>query len=194
MNIFQLYLQLGVEHIADLHAYDHILFIVTLTAVYLVREWKKILILVTAFTIGHTATLALASMKIVQINTALIEFLIPVTILVTAIGNMLSVKQNVTNKQHGFKYFMALLFGLIHGLGFSNYLQSLLGNEESIIKPLFAFNLGIEVGQLIIVGIILVLNIFAHTILHVKHREWILVISGAGMGISFIMALERIPW
>ncbi len=195
MQEFSLYFNLGLEHIADLAAYDHILFILTLTAVYLLNQWKQILALVTAFTIGHTLTLALATLNLVNVSTDLIEFLIPITIIITAITNIIVKKSKEVNiKLQIIKYSIALFFGLIHGLGFSNYLKSLLSTEESIITPLFAFNLGIEAGQLIIVGFVILLSIIFVKIVKTSQREWNLIISGAGLGISLIMALERIFW
>lgn len=192
MEIFGLYLKLGFKHIIDIQGYDHILFIITLAAVYLFKDWKNVLILVTAFTIGHTITLALSTLKIVNIPSAIIEILIPVTILITAIANILHKKTEFSKKLHLFKYFTALFFGLIHGLGFSNYLRSLLGMEQNIVKPLFAFNLGLEIGQIIIVTTILLLSAFFVKILQVKQREWNLILSGAGIGISLILIIERL--
>jgi hypothetical protein len=190
--MFSAYLQLGFEHIADLNGYDHILFIIALCAIYQLSEWKKILILVTAFTVGHSITLALAALKIVYISADLIEFLIPLTIFLTAIYNVLQ-KTTDNSKIYGY-YITALFFGLIHGLGFSNFFRSLLGRESDITMPLFAFNIGLELGQLIIVTIILGFNYLFLNILSVKQREWNLFISGAAAGIALTMMLERVFW
>ena len=149
MNIFQLYLNFGIHHIADIRSYDHILFITCLCAVYLLKQWRQILVLITAFTIGHTTSLVLATLKIVSFPTPVIEFLIPLTIFITAFWNLFLKKDGVNIRTHWFKYATALFFGLIHGLGFSNYLQILLGKENSILMPLFSFNVGIEAGQII---------------------------------------------
>ncbi|MFC2117045.1 HupE/UreJ family protein [Bacteroidota bacterium] len=194
MSLFELYLRLGFDHIADLIGYDHILFIITLCGVYKINQWRKVIILVTAFTIGHSVTLALATLKILNIPTDIIEFLIPVTIFITAFGNIIQKQDNVSKQLHYFKYSAALFFGLIHGLGFSNYLRSLLGLEDNIIGPLFSFNLGIESGQLIIVLAILAVSYFLTEVLKVKRREWNLVISGIGLGISLILMIERLPF
>jgi hypothetical protein len=192
MSVFGIYLQLGFQHIIDLAGYDHILFIVTLCAVYQIKEWKRVLVLVTAFTIGHSITLALASLNLIKANAGLVEFLIPLTIFITAIANIASKQVEYSSKLHGFKYLTAMVFGLIHGLGFSNYLKSLLGNEESIVKPLFAFNLGLEIGQIIIVtAILLFASLFIGYFKSAK-REWTLVLSGAGFGISLILMIERL--
>ena len=192
MSIFGIYMQLGFDHIIDYQAFDHILFIVTLTAVYRFANWKKVLILVTAFTIGHTTTLALATLNIVNVNASLIEFLIPLTIFITAMGNIVTKQQDFSSRLHSFKYLTAMFFGLIHGLGFSNYLKSLLGMEQSIVKPLFAFNLGLELGQILIVLIILSAASFSFRYLQVKMREWALVLSGAGLGVSIMLMIERL--
>lgn len=192
MSLFYVYLQLGFGHIIDYQAFDHILFIITLTAVYLFADWKKVLILVTAFTIGHTATLALSTLSVLSIDSSLVEFLIPLTIFITAIGNIFEKKTDFSSQLHNFKYLTALVFGLIHGLGFSNYLKSLLGMEQSLVKPLFAFNLGLEIGQVIIVLIILIASSIAVRLIKIKKREWTLVLSGAGLGVSIVLMLERI--
>lgn len=191
MSTFEIFLQLGFEHIADFNGYDHILFIITLCGVYLLRDWKKILILVTAFTIGHSITLTLATLNIFTMPSDLIEFLIPLTIFITAIANMISRTEKFSPRLHLFKYLTAMFFGLIHGLGFSNYLRSILGEEESMITPLFAFNVGIEIGQLIIVLAILLVSVLFVRGFRAPRREWNLVVSGAGLGISLILMLER---
>ncbi|MFC2086658.1 HupE/UreJ family protein [Bacteroidota bacterium] len=146
MSLFSIYFKLGVGHITDLQAYDHILFLIVLCAVYHIKQWKKTLILITAFTLGHSLTLALAALKLLKINTAYIEFLIPVTILITSILNLFIRNFVVTPRLHLYKYILTGFFGLIHGLGFSNYLIQLLGEESNIVLPLFSFNIGIEAG------------------------------------------------
>lgn len=194
MSVFQLYLNLGVDHIMDIHGYDHILFVITLCSVYHVKEWKRVLVLITAFTLGHSITLVLATLKIVNVSSGLIEFLIPLTIFVTALFNAVYRKDTVSRLMHLSKYTAALFFGLIHGLGFSNYLRSLLGSEQSILKPLLSFNLGIELGQIIIVTSIMILTWIAVAVLRAPRREWNLVLAGAALGISLTLMIERIPW
>ena len=189
--MFKMYLELGLEHIADFQGYDHILFVAMLCAVYLFRQWKQVLILVTAFTIGHSITLALATLKIVRFPVDWVEFLIPVTIFITAVGNIVSGGQNTASSK--IKYALALFFGLIHGLGFSSYLRSLLGLQKSILVPLLGFNIGVELGQIAIVLCVLLISALMIHIFKVKQRDWILVLSGAGAGVSLIMMLERWP-
>lgn len=194
MSTFQMYLNLGLHHIADFKGYDHILFIITLCAVYLLRDWKNILILVTAFTVGHSITLVLASFQWVRIPGPWIEFLIPVTILLTAVGNIFQKKDRFSLIHHRIKYSLALFFGMIHGLGFSNYLRSLLTSEDKLAGPLFSFNLGIEIGQLIIVSAFLFTGLIVINLFKAKPREWNLIISGAGLGISLLLIFERLPF
>ena len=194
MSTFELYLKLGLEHIADFKGYDHILFIITLCAVYQVRHWKKILILITAFTIGHSTSLVMATFNLVRIPGDWIEFLIPATIIFTAIGNILQRKEAYSSLHHIYKYSLALFFGLIHGLGFSNYLRAMLSEEDSIVGPLFSFNLGIEIGQILVVSVFILAGVILMNGFKVKSREWNLVVSGAGLGISLILFFERIPF
>jgi hypothetical protein len=193
MSTFRLYLTLGIDHISDLAGYDHILFLTALCAVYSLKQWTRILILVTAFTIGHTLTLALATLDILRISTGLIEFLIPVTIFVTGLSNVLQKSDHVERGAHRFKYLVALFFGLIHGLGFSNYLRSLLGTEQELLLPLFAFNLGLELGQILIVILVLFVSILLVRGAGVSRRDWNLLLSGAAMGVSLILCIERWP-
>ena len=186
---FNTYLKLGYDHILDPNGYDHILFIVALCAIYKLSEWKKVAILVTAFTIGHSLTLALAVMDIIRFPAKIIEFLIPVTIFLTAIFNVIK-KPQVKSKYMNLNYLFALIFGLIHGMGFSNFFRSASMPGDSIISQLFPFNLGVELGQLVIVGIILVASFFAFNVLRIKQKDWTLFVSGAAAGIALILILE----
>ncbi len=194
MSVFELYLRLGIDHIANLRGYDHILFIVALSIVYPLKQWRKLLILVTAFTIGHSTTLALATLNIIKIPTDIIEFLIPVTIFFTALGNIIQKSEKIGEGSHRFKYAAAMFFGLIHGLGFSNYLRGMLGKEDNMIMPLFAFNVGIELGQITIVLVVIGITLLAVDMLGAKRRDWTLVFSGIALGISLLLAVQRFPW
>lgn len=193
MGQFQLYFQLGIQHILDLDGFDHILFVVALCAIYVLRDWKKIIILVTAFTVGHSITLALATLQLVKVNAEWVEFLIPVTIGVTALSNILKPKSS-TSRGIQINYLFALFFGLIHGLGFSNYLRSLLGKESSIFEPLLAFNIGLEVGQLVIVVIFMVASSILVGIIGINRRDWALIISSVVLGMSMMMVLDTKFW
>ena len=194
MSEFRLYFELGLEHILDTLGYDHILFIIALSALYLVRDWKKVLILVTAFTIGHSITLALATMGIIKINTNLVEFLIPVTIFLTAISNLFAKTDRIKAGKIQTNYVFAIFFGLIHGLGFSNYLRSLLGDDKSILTQLLAFNIGIEIGQIILVVSYMVISFILVDIFQLKRRDWKMIVSSAVAGISITMIIESIYW
>jgi uncharacterized membrane protein YjjP (DUF1212 family) len=191
MQDFSLYFELGWQHILDWQAYDHILFIAALCGVYLFKDWREILILVTAFTIGHSVTLVLSIYNKILIPSNWIEFLIPVTILITALFNILN-KRSYPKKFNP-TYLLALLFGLIHGMGFSNYLKSLLGKSNNVVAELLAFNIGLEFGQIIIVFSVLVFSFMAIRILKVQKREWNLFLSSAIFGIALLMAIERLP-
>lgn len=162
MTEFELYLRLGFEHISDLKGYDHILFVIALAAVYPLREWKHLLILVTAFTIGHSVTLALSTLGWVNVDADLIETLIPITIFITAALNIAERfakdPDKALQRDWRMKYALAIGFGLIHGLGFSNYLRAILGGEQSLVLPLFSFNVGLEVGQLVILVITFIVS------------------------------------
>ena len=171
MDTFKLYFQLGMEHILDIRGYDHILFVVALTTIYLIKDWKRVLILVTAFTIGHSITLALATLHIIKFNSDLVEFLIPVTIFLTALANLLRKRAEQSSKKIQLNYWLALFFGLIHGMGFSNYLRSLLGSDTTIFTQLLAFNLGLEIGQIIIVLSFMVLSFLFVDIIGVTRRD-----------------------
>ncbi|GAB2550709.1 HupE/UreJ family protein [Spirosoma aerophilum] len=197
MDDFLIYLRLGFDHITDPSGYDHILFVIALCAVYTARQWRQVLILVTAFTIGHSITLALATLQLIQYKTALIELLIPITILITAISNFFFQEPKLRGMPkptsgRSWRYGLALVFGLIHGMGFSNYLRSLLGREAEIIKPLLAFNIGLELGQLVIVGLVLGLAFIAVDLLKSNRLRWTLIVSGivAGMALSLIINNE----
>ena len=194
MSEFQLYFELGKDHILDYkNGYDHILFVVALCTVYLLRDWKKVLILVTAFTIGHSITLALATLQVISFNQELIEFLIPLTIFISAGSNIFR-KTEISDRTTYINYGYALFFGLIHGLGFSNYLRSILGQDRSIVSQLFAFNLGLEFGQIIIVGIFLIAAFLLVDLFTVNRRDWKLVISSAIVGIALILMRSKIYW
>lgn len=157
---------------------------------YLLKDWKKVLILVTAFTIGHSVTLALSVLGYLNISQDWIEFLIPVTIVVTALNNVLQPDINPKTRLP-FVYFLALFVGLIHGLGFSNYLKSMLGKDTGIVGELLAFNLGLEAGQLMIVAAVLLLGWIVVTLFKAPRREYNLFMSGAIFGVAFIMCIER---
>ncbi len=195
MSEFQLYFGLGKDHILDYkNGYDHILFVVALCALYIGRDWKKILILVTAFTIGHSITLALSTLRVVNVKAELIEFLIPLTIFITAFSNLFKNENSFSDGPMQMNYFYASFFGLIHGLGFSNYLKSILGKNESIITQLFAFNLGLEFGQIIIVVLFMSVCFILVDLFGLNRRDWKMVISSAVAGIALVLMKDHMYW
>lgn len=194
MSQFGIYFELGREHILDLNGYDHILFVIALCAIYLLQDWKKVLILVTAFTLGHTITLALSTLEIIKVRTDIVEFLIPVTIFITAVGNLFRKQSALTPSKLNTNYFFALFFGLIHGLGFSNYLKSILGQENSIVTPLLAFNLGLELGQIIIVLVFMIVSFVFVNLFNVARRDWNLIVSSGVAAIAITLMIEMKFW
>ena len=192
MSVFQLYFGLGMDHILDYaNGYDHIIFVIALCAIYLTREWRQILILVTAFTIGHSITLALSTLRIISVNAELIEFLIPLTIFITAFSNLFKKENSLSNSKIQMNYLFAGFFGLIHGLGFSSYLRSILGREENILTPLFAFNLGLELGQIIIVALFMAVAFILVDLFGLNRRDWKMVISSAIAGMALVLMNEK---
>lgn len=190
--MFADYLKLGLDHILDINGYDHILFVTVLCALYDPIQWKKILILVTAFTIGHSLTLALAALGIVHVNPTLIERLIPITIMLTGIFNIMTItKKALNNSNVMYNYGLALGFGLIHGLGFSNYFSAILGHEESIIKPLFAFNIGVEVGQIFIVAMVMGLGFLMMNVINLPKKYWTITISLVAIVVAGYLLMDR---
>jgi hypothetical protein len=174
-------------------ALDHILFIIALSLRYQFRDWKKVFILVTAFTIGHTITLTLAVFNVMDISRRWIEFLIPLTIAATALSNVF-VKKFVYKSKFPLIYFFALFFGLIHGLGFSNYLKSVISGESGVFIKLLSANIGIEAAQLIFVTGILIVSFICLNVLKFSRREYILFVSGGIFALALQMTIERKFW
>ncbi len=199
MSSFSSFLELGLRHILTLEAADHLLFLATLILAHELGKWRPLLILVTAFTIGHSLTLALATLNVVQVNAKAVEALIPATIIITSLVNLWSWRQGrrandppaVATGQPWPRYAMALLFGLIHGLGFSSVLRGLLGTEESLLVPLLAFNVGIELAQIIVLGILAVVGAVLTWRLF-DRRGYVLVASGITFGCATQMLLARL--
>lgn len=192
MQDFLFYLNLGWEHIISLDALDHQLFVLALMAIYSYSDWKKILVLVTAFTIGHSVTLALSILDIVRVPSAWVEFLIPLTIVLTALGNILM--KNKKQSQNKTNYYLALFFGLIHGMGFANTARVMIAKSQSIFLPLLGFNIGLEIGQIVIVLAILILLFILLNLFKVNRKDWILFVSSGVFALSLKMTLERLPF
>ncbi len=193
MSIFGMYLEIGMEHIADFQGYDHILFLMSLVAFFQFKDWIKVLKLVTAFTLGHSITLALSVTETIHFSTDVIEFLIPATIILTALMNIIF-RKAFPAKWYWVEYTLTAFFGLIHGMGFSVLLRSLMGAEESITIPLLAFNVGLEIGQVLIVLAIMTLGFIFTKLLKYPSKDWGLVLSGMSLGTASILLIERWIW
>ena len=187
---FGFYFNMGWHHIISWDALDHQLFILALAAIYLMHDWKRVLILITAFTIGHSLTLALSVLDVIRLHREIVEFLIACTIVVTSVSNLFQKK--FTSEAIRVNYMLALFFGMIHGMGFANTLRMMLPSGEKIVLPLLGFNLGLEVGQVLVVLIILLLSFLFVNKLRVNRREWVIFVSGAAFSIALKMAIERV--
>ena len=185
------YFKLGWDHIIAWDALDHLLFVLALSAIYLIGNWRQVLVLVTAFTIGHSLTLALSVYNIVTISDKWVEFLIPCTIIVTAALNLL--EKNYEPRSLRLNYFLALFFGLIHGLGFANYIRFMISKHESMGWSLFGFNIGLEAGQIFVVTGILCLSYLLVNKAGVKRKWWVWSLSVIALSIAFKMAWDRFP-
>jgi hypothetical protein len=180
----------GINHVLDINAYDHVLFLIVLTVPYIFKDWKRVLLLVTMFTLGHTLSLVLSTYGVVSVNATLVELLIPITILVVALFNVFTTGKGAQKERVGVLFLSTLFFGLIHGLGFAREFQILLGGHDSKLLMLLEFALGIEIAQIIIVFIVLFLGYVAQTIFRFSKRDWIMVISAIVVGLVIPMILN----
>jgi hypothetical protein len=194
MDSLIFFLKEGLFHVLDWNAYDHVLFLVALAVVYDFKNWKKLIWLISLFTIGHTLSLILASYNIVSVDTKWVEFLIPVTIIITAVVNILYVKNTTKQLKTNTNLVFALFFGLIHGLGFSGYFKMIIGTSESKFLPLLEFALGVEIAQIIVVLIILILGFIFQTLFRFSKRDYILIISSIVIGIVLPILKATIFW
>ena len=184
---------MGLNHVLDFSAYDHILFLIVLAVVFAFKQWRKVLWLVTLFTLGHSLTLALSAYGILQIRMDVIEFLIPLTIFITGVINIITSSKEA-KKTENINLIFALFFGLVHGLGFSNYFKMMVGQEEDKLLPLIEFALGIEAAQVIIVLAILIIGTLILNIKKVTRKHWIIICSSLVILVSIKMMFERIFW
>ncbi|WP_299776757.1 HupE/UreJ family protein [uncultured Formosa sp.] len=193
LDDFLFYVQYGINHVLDINGYDHVLFLLVLTVAYIFKDWKRVLILVSLFTLGHTISLILAAYDVVKINGALVELLIPITIFVMAVYNIFTAGKTI-QKGVGLLFFSALFFGVIHGLGFAREFHLLIGGSSAKLLPLLEFALGIEAAQIIIVFVVLFFSYIMQTVFRFSKRDWILVISSVviGLVIPMIMGNELI--
>lgn len=195
MSEFWIYFNTGLRHVLDINAYDHVLFLIALTIPYAFKDWQRVLLLVTLFTVGHTMALLLSVYGFVQIKVNLVEFLIPITILITAVFHLFTAGKNSKKESISFIAVVTLFFGIIHGLGFSNYFNTILpGNASAKLVPLLEFALGIETAQVIVVLIVLILSYIVQTIFRFSKRDWTLVMSAFVIGVVIPMVIESEIW
>lgn len=180
----------GINHVLDINAYDHVLFLIVLTVPYVFKDWKRVLILVSVFTLGHTLSLVLAAFNIVKVNAALVEFLIPITILIVAAFNVFTAGKGAQKEKIGVLFFSTLFFGLIHGLGFAREFQLMVGASDNKWLVLLEFALGIEIAQVIVVFLVLFLGYIMQTVFRFSKRDWIMVISAVVIGLVIPMILN----
>ena len=180
----------GINHVLDINAYDHVLFLIVLTIPYIFKDWKHVLLLVSTFTLGHTLSLVLAAYDIVRIDGKIIEFLIPITIMIVALFNVFTAGKGAQKEKVGVLFFSTLFFGLIHGLGFAREFHMLAGKTDSKLALLVEFALGIEISQVIIVFSVLFLGFLVQTLFRFSKRDWIMVISAVVVGLVIPMILK----
>ena len=191
MQDFSMYFGLGWDHIISWEALDHILFILALAVIYRFEDWRRVLILVTAFTIGHFLTLILSVTDVIRANSEWVEFLIPLTIVITALFNLF--KPNLQSATNAFLYTLTLVFGLVHGLGYANAIRFLLVEEQSLGWSLFAFNLGLEIGQIIVVLAALIPGELVLRYTPLQRRYWVVIVSSIVILVAMNMVIDRIP-
>ncbi len=195
MSEFWIYFQIGLKHVLDIHAYDHVLFLIALAVPFSFKDWKQIVLLVSMFTIGHTLALLLSIFGIIAIKVNVVELLIPITILITALFNLFTAGKSSKKESINLVFFITLFFGIIHGLGFSNYFKSILGGSPSSkLIPLGEFALGIEAAQIVVVFVVLVLSYIVQTVFRFSKRDWTLVMSAFIIGVVLPMIVESEIW
>ncbi|MBN8640570.1 MAG: HupE/UreJ family protein [Flavobacteriales bacterium] len=195
MTDFWIYFKIGLSHVLDINGYDHVLFLIALTVPYAFKDWKRILLLVTLFTIGHTFALLLSVFNIVTVKATLVEFLIPITILVTAFFNLFTAGKSSKQESITFVGAITVFFGVIHGLGFSNYFKAILpGNPSEKVVPLLEFALGIEAAQILVVLAVLILSFIVQTLFRFNKRDFTLVMSAFVIGVVVPLIIENPIW
>lgn len=198
--MFPVYLRLGFEHLLDPRAYDHLLFLAVLCAPYPPSRWRELVVLATAFTVGHSASLALATLGWVRPNVPLVEFLILVTIAATAAANLVAARPRPATAPPALRtpaaarYAAALIFGVVHGLGFASFLGLALGSGRSLLVPLLAFNVGLELAQVAAVAVFLAVSFVATGVLRTPAKAWNVCLSAAGGAWAVVLAASRWPW
>lgn len=180
----------GINHVLNVNAYDHLLFLIVLTVPYVFKDWKRVFLLVSIFTLGHTLSLVLAAYNIVHVNARLVEFLIPLTILIVALFNVFTAGKGAQKEKVGVLFFSTLFFGIIHGLGFAREFKMLAGDADSKVLLLLEFALGIEIAQIVIVFVVLFLGYLVQTLFRFSKRDWIMVLSAIVIGLTIPMLID----
>lgn len=194
MSDFWFYFKIGLDHVLDYTAYDHVLFLIVLSVPYVFKDWRRVLLMVTLFTLGHTTSLLLTVYGVVRINRGLVEWLIPVTIFIAALYNVFTAGRGANKDKLGVLLITALFFGLIHGLGFSGFFEQLTAHTSNKLLPLAEFALGIEAAQIIITLIVLIIGFICQTIFRFSRRDWMMFISAVVIGMVIPMLIENYPW
>jgi hypothetical protein len=195
MDEFLVYLKVGLEHVLNIHAYDHLLFLIVLTVPYVAKEWKRLVILVSCFTLGHTISLLLSVFNIIMVKSSWVELLIPVTIFITALTNIILAGKSSKNETITFIGGVTVFFGIIHGLGFSNYFNTLLpGKPIEKLAPLLEFALGIELAQIAVIILVLLMAFIAQTLLKFNKRDFNLIMSSFVLGVVVPLIIENPIW
>ncbi len=194
MEAFWLYFKLGLTHVLDWNAYDHILYLTALVAAYSFTTWKRVFWLASIFTIGHMLSLTLAAYNVVQVNINIVEFLIPVSIIFAALYNIFTAGKPIASHKVNLLYFITLFFGLVHGFGFSTYFKMISESAQHKSLLLIEFALGIEVAQLLVVLVVLILTFIFQNLFKFAKRDWILIISSLIIGITSPILRDNWLW
>jgi hypothetical protein len=195
MSEFLIYFQIGLKHVLDIYAYDHVLFLIALTVPFSFKDWKRMALLITVFTIGHTMALLLSVFDVIAIRVNVVELLIPITILITAFFNLFTAGKSNKKESINLIFFVTLFFGIIHGLGFSNYFKAILGGSPtSKLLPLAEFALGIEAAQISVVFIVLIVSYIVQTAFRFSKRDWALVMSAFVIGVVLPIIIDNEIW
>lgn len=183
-------LQNGIYHVININAYDHILFLTVLMLPYLFKDWKRLTLLVTIFTIAHCMSLYLVTYNIISVNINLLSFLIPLTILILALINIFTAGKKTHQTKIGLLFIVTLFFGLVHGLGFQNDLETLMPASENKLLAIIEIALGIQIGQLVIAFIVIFMSFLCQTIFKFSKRDWTMVISAIVLGCVLPMLIQ----
>ena len=193
MSTFILYFRLGYRHVLDIYGVDHMLFIIAIMSVFLLRDWRRALVLFLFYVIGSSISLSLAANEIIRVDINIIDYLIPVTILIAAVINIFKKPESYTPRSI-FRFAILLIFGLIHGFGFADYLMDILGTDLNLAVPIIGFNLGIELGLFLVGFVFLIISWVFINNLGISRRDWRLVISYGIAGIALTLMFESRYW